>query len=381
MIEKIALTNFKSHAFTEIELGRVTALVGPNGCGKTSFLQATSCLSQLVEQGWETVFRQESDFSNLVRRGRERSVISISGTSMNDLTSTENSWKVSATFSLAAAQPTIDLQLTDDRTTSLLSKGDPLRRILPKFVSLILGNAVFFKPWWRAIASPSYQPEVKPQISIDGSGLASVVANLMTTDDETYKAIEKDLCAIVPSVRRIRARRAKLTLKEKKILSVNEASIPYEEEREVVGHELVFDTADAKEIPAFAMSEGTLCALGLLTLLRNPVAPHLILLDDIEQGLHPLAQRRLINALKMFADEHDRQILLTTHSPYIVDELDAKDVWVMALDQEGVSHAKGLSDHPDAQRAMQVLTTGEFLGAEGEDWVIPENAPIEEAHA
>ncbi len=53
----------------------------------------------------------------------------------------------------------------------------------------------------------------------------------------------------------------------------------------------------------------------------------------------------------------------------------------MALDQEGISHVKRLSDHPDAERALQVLTTGEFLGAEGEDWVVPENAPFEEAHA
>lgn len=35
MIEKISVKNFKNHAHTEIELGRVTALVGPNGCGKS----------------------------------------------------------------------------------------------------------------------------------------------------------------------------------------------------------------------------------------------------------------------------------------------------------------------------------------------------------
>ncbi|MCI0388320.1 MAG: hypothetical protein MOB07_06095 [Acidobacteria bacterium] len=53
----------------------------------------------------------------------------------------------------------------------------------------------------------------------------------------------------------------------------------------------------------------------------------------------------------------------------------------MSTDKEGVSHCKRLSDHPDAERALRVLTTGEFLGAEGEAWVVPENTPIEETHA
>lgn len=73
---------------------------------------------------------------------------------------------------------------------------------------------------------------------------------------------------------------------------------------------------------------------------------------------------------KTFAESQNRQILLTSHSPYIVDELDAPSVWVMANDKDGISHVRRLSDHPDAKRSLEVLTTGEFLGAEGEDWVL-----------
>lgn len=64
------------------------------------------------------------------------------------------------------------------------------------------------------------------------------------------------------------------------------------------------------------------------------------------------------------------QIVLTSHSPYIVDELEADEVWLLATDEEGVAQARRLSDHPDAERALEVLTTGEFWSAEGEDWVV-----------
>ena len=67
-------------------------------------------------------------------------------------------------------------------------------------------------------------------------------------------------------------------------------------------------------------------------------------------------------------------------SPYNVDELEAKDVWALATDKEGISHSKRLSDHSDAKRALELLTTGEFLGAEGEEWVIGEPAVEAQLH-
>jgi|SRR5262245_18032647 len=47
----------------------------------------------------------------------------------------------------------------------------------------------------------------------------------------------------------------------------------------------------------------------------------LILIDEIESSLHPRAQRRLIRDLANVARERELQIILTTHSPYILEEL------------------------------------------------------------
>lgn len=47
----------------------------------------------------------------------------------------------------------------------------------------------------------------------------------------------------------------------------------------------------------------------------------LVLIDEVETSLHPRAQRRLIRDLAERCRERELQIILTTHSPYVLDEL------------------------------------------------------------
>ena len=47
----------------------------------------------------------------------------------------------------------------------------------------------------------------------------------------------------------------------------------------------------------------------------------LVLIDEIESSLHPRAQRRLIRDLAEKCRDRELQIILTTHSPYILEEL------------------------------------------------------------
>lgn len=47
----------------------------------------------------------------------------------------------------------------------------------------------------------------------------------------------------------------------------------------------------------------------------------LLLIDEVETSLHPRAQRRLIRDLATIARQRDVQIILTTHSPYVLEEL------------------------------------------------------------
>ncbi len=396
MIEKISVTNFKSHAQTEIELGRVTAIVGPNGCGKSSFLQAIAKLSEAALHPLREVFAGHYDPIFLVRSGQQKFDLSVDfgREGKLNLSVTRNAapqngdtnWVGSSQWDSQGTTCTTgyfhDVSLAEAQWDCSPPLSDNGRKHFLKGLKIIsLANIFYLRSIVGYLAAPSYSEEVPPKMNEDGTGLASTIANLILTDRKRYEAIESALCSIVPTVLSVTARPAKVTRVEKKIFSVNNAQFPYDEPREVVGHELIFDTVGAKQVPAHATSDGTLLTLAILTTCWNRTSPGLILLDDIEYGLHPLAQRRLVQTLKELAASQQQQIILTSHSPYIVDELEAKDVWVMAADKEGISHCQQLSKGPNAEFALKVLTTGEFLGAEGEEWVLEQSLPKEAAHA
>lgn len=49
----------------------------------------------------------------------------------------------------------------------------------------------------------------------------------------------------------------------------------------------------------------------------------LVLIDEFESSLHPRAQRRLIRDLAEHCREREVQVIITTHSPYVLEELPA----------------------------------------------------------
>lgn len=367
MIEKISVTNFKSHAHTEIELGRVTAIVGPNGSGKSSLLLAIQILNRLARQTETNNWNRE-----LIRRGTQDSELLAGGR--------DPQWKIVTSLSGIDHFEFENRSWKPGQRRPIKFEGDQPDPLPVDWGAVqAFGKAIYFKAISQNVALPSYTLDIPPQVNQDGSGLASVIAYLMTYLPEQHKLIEEDLKTIVPMAKRVRVHPAKITMKEKRTISANGNSIVYDEDRQVAGHEIFFDTTSGEGLPASMMSDGTLITLAVLSVLHMSDA-NLIMFDDIEQGLHPLAQRLLIKTLKEFAEKHNKQILLTSHSGYIIDELDAKDVWVTTLDNEGISRCKRLSDHHDAERLLQVLTTGELADAVGEDWVLQPDVASGEAN-
>jgi predicted ATPase len=70
----------------------------------------------------------------------------------------------------------------------------------------------------------------------------------------------------------------------------------------------------------FHQGAGELTVTELVEKIRIPKYS-LLVIDEIETSLHPRAQRRLIRYLASIARDRELQILLTTHSPYVLDEL------------------------------------------------------------
>jgi predicted ATPase len=76
-------------------------------------------------------------------------------------------------------------------------------------------------------------------------------------------------------------------------------------------------------IPAPDLSDGTMLTLGLLCIVHGPQKPDLLSLEEPETGIHPRRIRWLFDKLVELAYPREGrrpvQVLLTTHSPYLVD--------------------------------------------------------------
>ncbi len=401
MLKKVELHNFKSHRSTQLILddSRLHALVGQNSSGKTSVLQALHYLSRLANyenSSFAHIFQYERAPEFITTIGQNNMFVTASGfwgyknrknweasykwqQSVNPPWFPVASWKVDPKKD-SSEDPDLAWMENVQRErygireeenslegwkSSLSNAPDPIPQALRYTVHLKLVA--------NNLAKASYSDAITPRVEFDGSGLAPTLDYLRNEDPDRFQSLQEMLKRIVPGVQKVGIRRAKVLVNRQRLIEVDGKSISYEESQEMAGQEVVLDMNTGEKIPAFAISEGTMLALGLLTVLMNPNQPNLVLLDDVEQGLHPKAQRELIAVFKEIIQANPNlQIIFTTHSPYIVDELTPSQVHVLSNANSGFTSAKRLDEHPDVEWAKQTLTTGEFWDAEGEDWVLQE---------
>ena len=371
MLEKVKLHNFKSHNNTELNFdnSRLHALVGQNSSGKTSVLQALHYLSQLTNSSVANIFQNERAPQFLTTIGQNNMSVTVSGflgyKSRTDWEASYN-WTQRVNppwFPRASWKVDREPGNVQGWSSSLSNAKYPIPESLRYSVHLKLVAT--------NLAKAAYSDAIIPRVEFDGSGLAPTLDYLRDEAPDKFQSLQEMLKRIVPGVREVGVRRAKVMVNRQRLIEVDGKSISYEESQEMTGQEVVLDMNTGKRIPAHAISEGTMLALGLLTVLINPTQPNLVLLDDVEQGLHPKAQRELIAVFKEIIQQNNNlQIIFSTHSPYIVDELIPAQVHVLSNNKSGVTHCKRLDEHPDVEWAKQTLTTGEFWDAEGEDWVV-----------
>ena len=67
---------------------------------------------------------------------------------------------------------------------------------------------------------------------------------------------------------------------------------------------------------------------------RDNNIPKLIVIDEIEIALHPLAQERLVERLKIFCTEYNLIVIFATHSFHIIEQINKKNRFFIYKDDE-----------------------------------------------
>lgn len=374
MLSRVKFRNFKALADVDLELERLTVLVGANATGKTTVLEGIDAMCQLARP------------VELGERATER--LFSGRLSLQDLPAGCPIDQVSV--ELSGPHP---LRLTFERNdvfghtpiVSLTADGDPWRYLLGApfgelrtFQGLI--ERLSFPSATRTafdlgkLGGPSYAIEEQPRLGADGSGLSSVLAELLVNRSSSVDRIQDELRRLIPLARRLRTPTATIRREENEVIVINGQSITNKVERTHRGHRLELELEGIGFLPAQMLSEGTLILIGLLTLLHTSKRPHVFLLDDLDRGLHPKAQRVVVDALRRFTEENPEvQIVCTTHSPYALDCFRPEEVRVMKLDKRGRAHCRELTEHPEWERWKDHMQAGEFWSSVGEDWVFGED--------
>jgi energy-coupling factor transporter ATP-binding protein EcfA2 len=399
VIELVHFENFKSLGDVTLDLGRLTALVGTNGCGKSSVLQGIQLLSRTGVPGadddpshWNAfvhkrhpwlrfgkTFAGSRDPRRLASPGRpitlELAMVDSGGDALRlavevPAASEDNPAGNGLLFRVSLAGPEGPLQASVPA-----GKGEDPLAVLDDARVKRFASVVYLHLDANEMTRTSIPEDENPRMGSDGSGLASALAWMKGAAEDELAEITRDLARIVPGVKRIRTLRESVPRRRMDQVNIDGQPVWRPVDEKLLGDRFEIEFEQGPPVPADLLSEGTVLALGLLTKLREPARPRLVLLDDIDRGLHIEAQARLVKVLRdLLALDPELQIVCTTHSPYLLDLFDPAEVRVLALDAERRTRAQALTAHPEFSTWKFGTQTGELWAALGHAWV---TAPAE----
>jgi predicted ATPase len=369
-LQRVQIRNYKSIADCDVQLGRLTLLVGRNGAGKSNFLDALRFVSDSLETSIDHALKSRGGVA-AVRRistGHPRNVqiklqfelqdqqgeygFELRSESKGGFSVREERLQLKAfsgrwmheyhVLKGRVTKTTVDTlpQPVTDRLLLVVASGLPEFR--PAYDAL---QAMGFYNLNPAAIREIQTPDAGELLRRDGSNLASVISRLSEDRPEVKQRIQEYLSRIVPE-----------------IVDVQRVAIGHHETLEfrqnVVGAEHPW------RFYAGSMSDGTLRTLGILVAAmqlvgrRDPI--RLVGIEEPETALHPAAAGALMDALREAATT--TQIIATTHSPDLLDHFDPeKDTLLAVAATEGRTQIRPVDEASMQAVLSHLFTAGELL--------------------
>jgi predicted ATPase len=370
ILEGIQIKNFRTlkevtlgrtiYEATNLELPRLVAVIGANGVGKSSLLDALSFLGDCLKEGVESASDKphRGGFERLrtqgvsepiqfeVRYREEKSARPINYTlhidcdkfgrpfvvkerlrqrrkgqksgqphSFVDITDgTGVAWAGESTET-GEGNKSIDVNMKDRQVLAISTYGTLAEH--PRISSF----RDFLSSWYLSYFVPQLAREpsmagAEPHLDREGKNLAKYLQFIERGQPEEFKAMLTRIAKKIPGIKNIKSypgRNKQLFL-----------------EFYVEGYTEPFFQQD--------MSDGTLKTLAYMLLMEDPSPASLIGIEEPENGLHHQLLDLLAQELKGFAlKQQGPQILVTTHSPNFVDALTPNEVWILNKAADGFS--------------------------------------------
>ena len=361
-ITKLHIQNLLSLKNIEIELNKLNIFVGPNASGKSNIIKALQLLKNHAKNGIPSLPGYES-FKDIAHNFDQTTTIHLEVEMNTDhhnirytLTLTADNYLEQAWIDDKEAlrsegrAPTAQV-LTQNGTTTSFYKGPqatinfyifPLHR---SALTQLPGNAAkelhALARTLRTITTHSFTPErirarssikAPPTLTYHGDNLARTLLHLYLENRKAFADIEDMLKNLIPEIQEI---------------------IPHLEDDKV---EIWLRTRDlAEPLKPANISDGTLRILAYTTALHSNTS--LAAFEEPENCIHP----HLLETLIDLARKAPCQVIITTHSPYLLDHTQPEEVYLVQKPKTATI-IKKLTKTKELQAVKQFLEQGGTLG-------------------
>ncbi len=195
---------------------------------------------------------------------------------------------------------------------------------------------------------------LRDQLYPDASNIAGVLASL---DAQRKKEVEKELVQFASRVPEHDIER----VWAQKVGQFESDAMLYCKERGVLGQEGL--TVDAR-----GMSDGTLRFLAILTALLTRPEGSLLVVEEVDNGLHPSRASLLLRMLREVGARRRIDVIVTTHNPALLDKLDPELIpFITVVHRDPTSGHSMLTLLEDIERLPKLLAAGSLgrLATEG----------------
>jgi predicted ATPase len=398
MITRFQVQNYKALRDVTLDLTPMHVLIGPNDAGKTSILEAITALCRSVNYPLEEAFTGSWRGSDLVWRHTPYLPVSLGVTLEEEqfqleyqlsciFTSNERMISLESEHSKYIKEShTVDLRgFSHDTGTSgicSLASISPLgiptnseQQATIAFIHRALSGVHFYRWEPRFLALP-VAPDTKRRFRMDSSGfgLALCLDDILGYDREQFIHLENRFRDIFPQIKTIRLMQEPAY----RGLADDRLHMPMLEQAD--GKGIYFEFVNGQQVPASQTSDGVLLVLAYLTVfyLPPPHRPRVVLVEEPENGIHPKRLQDVLGILRdLIKEQTTSQVILTTHSPYVLDLFEPQEVSLCRMTADGSVSVHRLSESQTVQEQLDIFTLGEIWTAEGDAALIPQGNPSE----
>ena len=344
MLETLTVRTFKSLEDVTVELGVVNVFIGPNGSGKSNLLEALgilasaadgrvddqTLLSRGVRPGLPALYKSAFPARKGHRipphlffgatGGCDKYEVSLH----NPLKDPTPAWRFKTERWEAGGEKLVT------RVPLQANKPDPLRGLAAlkavdissdstdKLLELLQGY-VIYTPATAVLRGVAPETQPRNPLGLSGGNLPGATSELLRqrASDERSKRICGEALELVDWAKSFGSMSS-----DRLSLSPTAAS-----SRTVIRFRDRFMRDERNVLSGYDASEGALFALFLAVLAGHHKSPLLCAVDNADHGLNPRLARALMERLCRWylAADPERQLLLTTHNPLVLDGLPLAD--------------------------------------------------------